>query len=323
MHRYIFQCNANELCGLGHLMRCLNIADALKAQNNKIQIIFNGEFNAFAKEQLNHRYFNMINTVNFDNYKNATLILDDYCITQKDIDFIRAKVKTFIKIDDFNEFDLSQLNLIINFRSCAESESYSNNNTCLGLDYFPFKKPLIDIRKHNLKNENSKVSNIVIFIGGTDQTGVGKKILNLLIECITNKNIYLIDKNAEIKTNYISNNNNITVQPLVKKIEELYQLADVFITGGGLSKYEVAFCCIPNASISQNIGQAEDTKILAASSLTYDLGIATQLNPSMIKKELMTFLDENSLLKIKNSARTHFSTNSTTNLAQKIIEVSQ
>lgn len=323
MHRFIFQCNANELCGLGHLMRCLNIAVTLKEQNSNTPIIFNGEFNTFAKEQLNHHNFTIINTENLDSFKDATLILDDYCITQKDIDLIRTKVNTFIKIDDFNEFNLSHLDLIINFRSCAESESYSNNNTCLGLDYFPFKKPLIDIRKHNLKNENSKVSNIVIFIGGNDQTSVGNKILNLLIECVTNKNIYLIDKKSELKTRYISNNNNITVQPLVEKIEELYQLADVFITGGGLSKYEVAFCCIPNASISQNIGQAEDTTILAASDLTYDLGIATQLNPSMIKKELMRFLDKDILLKIKNSTRKHFSTHSTTKLAQRIIEVSQ
>jgi len=323
MNKFIFQCNANELCGLGHLMRCLNIAVALKAQNNENHIIFNGKFNSFANKLLSHNSFGITNTQSFDSFHDTTLILDDYCLSQIDIDLIRSKVKTFIKIDDFNEFDLTHLDLIINFRSCAESENYSNNNTCLGLNYFPFKKPLIDIRENNLINENSDVSNIVIFIGGTDLTGVGFKVLNLLIECVEDKNIYLIDKNSEMKTSYISNNNQITILPLVEKIEEFYKLADVFITGGGLSKYEVAFCCIPNASISQNNGQADDTKILAAENLTYDLGVATELEPKMIKKELLSFLQKSNLLKIRNAAKVAFSTNSTIKLAHKIIEVSK
>jgi len=322
MHRFIFQCNANESCGLGHFMRCLNIAVALKTASHKNLIIFNGNFNALAQQKLSNHNFQAINSHNLDGFSDATLILDDYCITQDDINFIKTKVKTFIKIDDFNQFDLSGLDLIINFRSCAELEDYSNKNTCLGLNYFPFKKPLIDIRKNNLNKLSIEVSNIVIFIGGSDLSGLGQKVLNLLVECVTHKNIYLIDKSCDIKKSYISNHNKVTILPLRDKIEDLYQIADVFITGGGLSKYEVAFCCIPNASISQNMGQDEDTQILAKSNLTYNLGIATSITPQKIQEELMTFLQKAHLLKILNASKKHFSTNSTDNLAQKIIEVS-
>ena len=314
MHRFIFQCNANESCGLGHFMRCLNIAVALSTINRQNLIIFNGRFNDLAQKKLKNHNFQAIYSQSLDGFSDVTLILDDYSITQDNI--------KFSKIDDFNQFDLSNLDLIVNFRSCAELEDYSNRNTCLGLNYFPFKKPLIDIRKNNLNKISIEVSNMVIFIGGSDQLGLGKKVLNLLLECVTNKNIYLIDKSCDIKTSYISNHNKITVLPLIDKIEDLYQLADVYITGGGLSKYEVAFCCIPNASISQNSGQDEDTQILAKSNLTYNLGIATNISSQQIQEELMTFLQKPHLLKILNASKKHFSTNSTDNLAQKIIEVS-
>jgi spore coat polysaccharide biosynthesis predicted glycosyltransferase SpsG len=131
-------------------MRCLYIAVALNTANTQNLIIFNGKFNALAQKKLKKHNFQTINSKNLDGFSDATLILDDYCITQDDISFIRTKVKKFIKIDDFNQFDLSSLDLIINFRNGAESEEYSNKNTCLGLNYFPFKKPLIDIRKNNL-----------------------------------------------------------------------------------------------------------------------------------------------------------------------------
>lgn len=329
MKRYLFQCNANKDTGLGHLSRCLNIALAIQLISTN-KIIFIGEYNSFAKSLLSEHRLPYCSQEKIEFGDNDTLILDDYNIVQKDITQLRERVKNFVKIDDFHDLNLSSLDLVINFRLNAETDEYSSNynakQTCLGLNYFPFHQKLLPIRAINSSTQRDNintVNNIFIFIGGEDKYDAGHKLLCLLDNLVSHKNLYLIDKNHQQLTKPISNkesNNQLHYLPLSANMANYYQQADIFISGGGLSKYEAAFCVIANAAISQNEGQALDTKMLADEGLTFDLGLTKELsdNPNKISNSLQKFLTINSQHYIINNCQNKFMHNSTEAVANAI-----
>jgi spore coat polysaccharide biosynthesis predicted glycosyltransferase SpsG len=324
LNKFIFQCNANVNCGLGHLMRCLNIAFAIKKVNEDCDIIFNGTFNSFAQQLLIESNIRFISTTQLEHYSDYCLILDDYDISQNTINHLRTLVRKFIIIDDFNQFNLKQLDLIINFRLNAENENYNSSKTCLGIGYFPFKQEIIKIRTDNVKNikNENRSKNIFIFIGGKNNS-IGNKLVDAVNNVVKDKCIFLIDKDVEKESTIQLTHNQLTYLPLTNHMENYYAFADVFITGGGLTKYEVAFCAIPNAAISQNDGQAEDTKILANNNLTYNLGLTSTHEESSteLEKLLIDFLKNSMQVKIKNQCIIDFTTSSTNNLVKEILMV--
>ena len=318
--KFIFQCNANDSSGLGHLMRCLNIANAIKKVSINSVIIFNGDFNDFAQRILAENQFSILLVNDLNQYKDYCLIIDDYDITQQDIDKKRALIDKFIIIDDFYQYELDQLDLIINFRLDAEENRYNNNQVCLGLNYFPFKNAIIKVRENKINDHNNKIKNIYIFIGGTDKNNTGQKLVELINQVVSNKHLYLIDNSVTKQNTSTLSNNRLTLLPLTFEIEKHYQSADIFITGGGLSKYEVAFCTIPNATISQNSGQAEDTKIFAYNNLTYNLGMSED-KPKVVQQLLIDFLSLKHQKNIKKHCIEKFCTTSTIALAERILKV--
>lgn len=324
MKRFVFQCNANEATGLGHLSRCLSIALALKSMQ-KCQLIFVGHYHDFATMLLIDNDVVIANKSTFILQRSDQLILDDYQVHQADIDQLRAQVDTFIKIDDFHQHDLSDLDLIINFRLNAEKEDYSSNyrakNTCLGLSYFPFQQQLLTIRAKNTNKKITYDENIFIFIGGNDEGDAGIKLLQMIDSLVTKKNLYLISKDTpSLPIGSATKQNLWHYLPLSAKMSDYYQQADIFISGGGLSKYEAAFCLIANASISQNEGQALDTKVLSKANLTFDLGLTEDLvlQPQKTIQRLMEFLTQTCQKKIINNAKIKFNSNSTQAVASAI-----
>jgi len=320
-NQFLIQCNATRKTGLGHLSRCLNIANAIKYTSKNVKIIFNGIFDDFAILLLNNSGFEYIFTKNLNKYKGYTLILDDYDVSQNDINIIREKVNKFIKVDDFNTHELKEVDLVINFRLNAETENYSSINSCLGLSYFPFKLPLMAIRERNIKVEKKNIENIFILMGATDEVSDGKNIIRLLNQIVENKHIHLIDKKFEGSCSEKSEKNKLTYLPFTSNIEKYYELADIFISGGGLTKYEAAYCCIPNATLSRNEGQASDTRILSKCNLTYDIGSSEQLKnySENVKNKLFKFFDSDMLSLIRQCSKNNFVTTSTLDLAKIIL----
>jgi len=327
MKRFVFQCNANKTTGLGHLSRCLSIALALK-NRQKCQLIFFGHYHDFATKLLIDNDVVIANKTTFKLQRSDLLILDDYQVNQADIDQLRKQVDTFIKIDDFHQHDLSKLDLIINFRLNAEKDAYSSNyhakNTCLGLAYFPFSQQLLKIRTKNNSTEINQGKNLFIFIGGNDESDAGIKLLQMIDKLVTEKNLYLISKETpNLPINSATNLNQWHYLPLSTQMSDYYQQADIFISGGGLSKYEAAFCLIANASISQNEGQALDTQVLSKANLTFDLGLTEDLvlQPQKTVQCLTEFLTKHCQEKLINNAKIKFHSNSTQAVASAIEEL--
>lgn len=293
----------------------------LKRQKPEQEIVFCGDYLPFATQQIEDQGFGYITDFAAINPP-FCLIIDDYQINQDDINHWRDKAEHLIAIDDFNHFDLSQCDLVINFRVGFDNEPYTAKSTCLGAKFFPFKSSLQAIREDNLSTTKTSLDNIFIFIGGQDQHNTGMKLMTALDNILSGKVINLVTATTTADKPIPSSRNTLWLKPLTSKIEHYYQAADYFISGGGLSKYEVSFCGIANACISQNQGQAEDSVVFAKHGLTTDLGLVDNflLSPEQSLTTLVADIEAPAQSALISASKQTFDTHSCRALADHILK---
>ncbi|NMP32898.1 hypothetical protein HII17_15175 [Thalassotalea sp. M1531] len=325
MAAFVFHCHANTQTGLGHLSRCLQIALAIKTEAPESQITFVGDYHDFAKQLLSSYHYDHLPKFVNKMLANANLVLDNYHLNQAEINEFRQQAKGVIKIDDFDEFDLSALDLVVNFRLGFDNHPYKAQASALGVSYYPFKQALINIRESNLAKKGYQLNNILVFIGGSDNSSAGEKLIKLIDTAVHGKNIYWLTNDNQHSDNYLCQHNELTTLPLTPDIEAYYQQADFFINGGGLAKYEASFCAIPNACISQNLGQKQDSEIFANYGLSYDLGLTEQLEktPKLIAKKLANILNLAEHNQLIEQSRQTFTSQSPKRLAQAILKAAK
>ena len=148
MRSIVFICSSSKREGLGHFIRCFNIASGINNLNSKVNIYFDGDFCKFALSKIKNQNFKLIEEKKrYIILKKSILIFDSYFHDQKKIKEFTTNGLISIKIDDFNKYNLSGVDCVINFRAGAENEVYNSSKSLLGLKYYPFPKDLIQIRR--------------------------------------------------------------------------------------------------------------------------------------------------------------------------------
>ena len=94
------------------------------------------------------------------------------------------------------------------------------------------------------------------------------------------------------------------------------------INGGGLIKYEAAFCGIPSATLSTTMEQHEDTEILAQKGLLFNLGCQLNISIKDLEIQLIEFItNSKTRFKLNQSGLELFNPSSINNLIQKVYEL--
>ena len=325
MIKLIFRCNSNPEEGLGHFIRCFNLACGIKSINPEARIIFDGNFCSFSSGKINRAGFEYLNHSELSlTYSQSMLIFDSYKHNQEFINDITGLAKYTVKIDDFNKYDLSRVDCVVNFRAGSEREKYNSKKCLLGLKYFPAPLSLVELRKKNINKyflkEKKDISKIVIFIGGTDFNNTGAKLIKHLDEIVSEKTLlYAKRDNKKLKQKILRNK--LQLVPLQEDISLILLDADCVICGGGLMKYDAGFSLIPNASLSQTSDQNIDSEISHSFGLTHNIGFSQNLfgNSSRTINLIKSFLEKENQFKIKQNLLMKYHTDSLTNLSNEIL----
>lgn len=312
--RIAVRCDANETSGFGHFSRCLNF---VRHFEKNTEITFIGNYNSFSLSLLNHYKvphvflekedaFNAEVLINYISPKNYSfIILDSYLYDQNYLHNLTSSPFKIIVIDDFCLLDFTNVDVLINFCINADKKyNYKAKTNFLGTGFFPYKPELIHSQK---ANPPESLNNILIFIGGNDKFQIGEKILQKLDLILNNKNFILISSITDKK---LSPNNSNSIQYLSPtfNIEEIYAKVDFVIHGGGMTKYECAFCFIPNATISQSELIAKDTVDFELAGLTINWGLAKDFDKLDITSIFVNAeKDQSFFINLANNARKVFS----------------
>ena len=324
MRSIVFICSSSKREGLGHFIRCFNIASGINNLNSKVNIYFDGDFCKFALSKIKNQNFKLIEEKKrYIILKKSILIFDSYFHDQKKIKEFTTNGLISIKIDDFNKYNLSGVDCVINFRAGAENEVYNSSKSLLGLKYYPFPKDLIQIRRKNiikLRNKESiQKNNILVFIGGDDRFNIAKTILKKLDTSLNQKTFFWI-RRKQNQQEVILKNNILKEFDLQDNMSNILKDIDCVICGGGLIKYDCGFSLIPCGSISQTAEQEIDSHICSSKNIIYNFGMYDSVFKKDFSSSLNKFLDDSNLSLIKENMAKQFISESNINLAKELIK---
>ena len=228
----------NSKIGLGHLTRCIGLADAFKEKNISAPIISNWikNFNILAKKLID----------------SDVVIIDSYLADLQIYKKIAALSKIPVFIDDNLRLDYPP-GLILNGTIRAEFYNYPKthyHSYLLGNKYILLRKEFWDVPP---KNINKKVSEILITFGGTDNN-LTSKILSLLCQYYPGlkKNVVISKalKRNKISERLIDKNTTIFNSPDAETMIRIMLKSDIAISGGGQTLNELARIGIPTIAVA-------------------------------------------------------------------------
>jgi len=273
--KIIFRVDANSISGFGHFSRCLNLCRTWRDFAPTIEVVFLGNYEAFAAESLETYQIDFIRLCSSDFStllppsvgKPDLAVFDSYLITQAQLEHLASCDFRSIFIDDSCTLNFEGLFGVINFRLDAENlYRYDVRHSFLGIEFFVVKPEMVKMRaKSRLSNQN--VRKVLLFTGGTLSDA---RILGAMADCIR-------EVSAEIEITHVGhvclgrtdNYRHVYPNPY---IENYLADCDVAVNAGGLIKYESAFSLTPTASFSTTRLQLDDSIILDAKGLHCNLG---------------------------------------------------
>jgi spore coat polysaccharide biosynthesis predicted glycosyltransferase SpsG len=302
MLKIIIVTSGNHKIGMGHIFRCLNLAENLNKEKHEIIFLTNNKFSKnIISEKNNCKYYRKLNTKNMRNFlKTFTpeiIILDKLNETKSNIQFLQ----TFCPIVaiDYTGKNKEKINYGINIlyhKTGIKKNSISNFN------YAVLNKNFLKKKKSSISKQ---VKSIIVLQGGSDTYCFTPKIVRAL-----NK----IDKDFKItivlgpsfkcwsKLNNILNNSNKSIQVFhdTKNISMLMHHSDLAITAGGNTLLELAYLGIPSIVVCAEKFEIETAKLMQKKNFGINLGFGRNLSSSKIQSCLITMIDDYKLRKKMN-----------------------
>jgi UDP-2,4-diacetamido-2,4,6-trideoxy-beta-L-altropyranose hydrolase len=267
----IFRVDSSTQMGIGHLMRCLTLADELQNKNHKITFICR-ELQGSMVNLIKHKLIRLLENDDFrsdDLYLDllgATqeqdaeqvirvmpentdlLIVDNYALDEFWHKKLRQYTDKIMVIDDLadKQFDCD---ILLNQNLGSQEKGYRGKvlNDCellLGCDYALLRPEFKELRAQALEKRinTKKIKNILISMGGSDIKNITYDVLQQLD---SNFDIVVVlgsvsPHNVMIK-NY-AKDKNIEVIVNADNVAELMLEADLAIGAGGSTSWER--CCL-------------------------------------------------------------------------------
>lgn len=286
----LFRCDGTAETGLGHVSRCLSLAEA--AQELGLICRFRGRFEAGAARML------AAAGMSFDDAFLAgspgdlegaiaaarsagarAVVLDSYSIDDGYVTALDRDAAPLLLIDDFYRLGRTRCATLLNFTVNAPNLGYPDTiaRRLLGPEYLLVRRRLRQAR-WRLRPRTGPVQRLLVAMGGSDALDLSRRLAKALlriavaasVQVIVGCDYRFVPELAELVRDFRGGGQVVVQAP---DLSEALAWADACICAGGLTKYEAAYLGVPAAVWSQNSGQNEETQQFAARGLAFDLGL--------------------------------------------------
>jgi len=275
MYKVAFRADGGSSIGMGHIMRCLSLAKEFRRQGCKV--FFISKFGQ-GIEKIKEENFETIKLfcyetkgINGFDYGNETelvketseiieviksyeielLFIDSYNVNEEYFFNIKQHIKKLGYIDDVNKF-IYPVDILINGNITGEYLNYkkysANEVMLLGPKYNLIRD---EFRELPSKVINKEVKEIMITTGGSDPYDISSKLINIISEEEEFKKVKLNViigggfTNKEYLREIAKKNKNIILYENTKYMSEIMLKADIGISAGGSTLYELCACGTP------------------------------------------------------------------------------
>lgn len=263
-----FVCDANATSGMGHFMRCISLARAVKTLN--FDAVFLGDFDHIAQRFAEHFLQKLHITTASIVSRVASLpidsqvLIDSYAYSTTHLpDNYR-----YILIDDFCQQEVYPVKGVINFTLKAVNYNYvlkGAQHQALGIDYYLPHPAIVGLNLPAV----AAIKRLLIMIGSGDTNNLSAMMFDM---------VDAIDPSIEIKIVATKTQEaalaGIPAECLIRptpKVDSLYRWADLCITSGGLAKYELAYLAKPAAVYPLTEDEAVETNQFSDAGLCFNL----------------------------------------------------
>ena len=235
--------------GHGHITRCIAISQAFDKLKIKNSFLLNKKNKFINQNKIAGNY-------NWYKYKQRTIeliknfdfvVLDSIKISKKYLISIKNSTK-LIYINDYHRW---VVNGVIHIDWTLFAKKNINKIEIIDDKVAPLRKPFWNTKEKIIKK---KIENILILFGGSDVRKFSIKIAKLINKYNNNYKINIISP-------YKINLKNVNCYKFLdqKKMNNFLSKADIVITSGGQTLYEMACLGVPGIVISETIYDIEDT----------------------------------------------------------------
>ena len=299
MESILFRADGNIKLGLGHIVRCLALADVLKNTNSNLELTFITKYKE-GKKIIEEKKYKVISSVDdeLNQIRNLadenTLLLTDFLDTDNSY-ISRIREMTDLKVISIdNNTKLKRINsdILINANVFDEGEKKVIGSTryYLGPKYMILRKEFEEVHAEETYIKD-KVQTVVVMFGGTDHRGFTIKVANALQNIHSEVHINLIvgpafPHNDKLNAFLSKTNRKFSLFLSPENLIEIMKSADVAITAAGIALYELAALGVPSIVIPQAKHQEDIAKAFEKSGACINMG-AYPSNKMIYKSTMM------------------------------------
>ncbi len=301
-----FRADANHNIGMGHIMRCLSIADAvanifdndiifLLADDNAHQFILDRGYEAII---LHSSYDDMEAELNYwPRITPNIIIVDSYYATPKYMGVLREKVGKggLVYVDDLAIFPYP-VDIIVNYNAYAKLSLYTKIYAdsempimVLGPNYAPLRSMFRGIEK---KKQPKNVKNVLISTGGSDELHLALAMVKYICG-MPGKNeakyfhflLGAMNTDKEEIRSLANAQPNIFLHENVSDMKSLISSCDIAVSAAGSTLYEICACGVPLITYSIADNQISGAEAFGQSGLAQNIGDLR--NPVTIETSLV------------------------------------
>lgn len=319
MVNLFIRADATVAMGTGHIMRCIALAQAWKKKGGTVTFISHCK-NEIILQRIESEGFNFIAIENPCStsqdlkqtlqvlkknnsaiYNPGWLILDGYHFTTDYQKAIRDSKTKLLVMDDYHHLDYYCADIIVNQNLKADNYRYNCNQDAvklLGAKYAMLRSEFLD--KKSEKDASEKARKIIVTMGGSDPENATLKIIEALQ--------HIDDLELEIKIVVGSSNPNLkelknSLQRNPHNIQllhnadmpELMIWADLAISAGGSTCWELLYYGVPFLVIILAINQEEIAAVLENKSAAINCGHFQSLHPENLARRILSVIHNKTL----------------------------
>ena len=310
----LFRADANSNIGMGHVMRCLSIADAL-AGNDSFPSIVSGKKSikfVLADEGISdliksRGYEPIVLHTRYDRMDEEIpvweelapsidadlIIVDSYFVTPTYLTYLKDNIGRVCYLDDVLSFPYPT-DILINYNAYANLTDYQElyegreaPEFLLGVEYAPLRSSFIGVERREQRKE---VKEVLLSTGGSDELHIALSFVKYLCEQQPDGRTYHIllgamNQDKPAIREMAEKMDNIILHENVQDMRGLICAMDLVISAAGSTLYEICACGVPLITFSTADNQvpgAETFENLGLAVNIGDLRDPTSINPSAV-----------------------------------------
>lgn len=335
--------------GMGHVMRCLALAEALSLMGVNVFFISEGKDaqkiikskgfqaiplnvrtsesrkNAFwygDKKELIQEIKCVEKILSIRNDRMDLTIIDTYNASNQYFGMVKTHSDLVCYVDDLNAFHYD-VDIILNgtFGAYALDYRWFHKTLLKGLDYLLLRKEFWNIPE---KAVNRNVKDILITTGGADPDNMSDKILDAIYDDSQEINIHLIIGRGFHHISFLQDKwgekKNIKFYLFPNEVAPIMLNCDLAVSAGGTTLYELGICQTPVMAFVYAKNQEKHISELCRQNLIEHIGFASNWNKeAFVKKYKNLFANYEKREKMAKSFRKIVTGNGTLNVAERLI----